>query len=50
MRVATEMDFEVHPTDTFDFVTDIVRDALNKIRTIDDKRVLTLKIFVDVEM
>lgn len=50
MRVATEMDFEVYPTDGLDFVTDQVKDALEKIRTIDDEKKLTIKVFVDVEI
>ena len=50
MRVATEMDFEVQPDDTMDFVLDTVVDALNKVRTIDEAKPLTIKVFVDVEL
>lgn len=50
MRVATEMDFEAQPTDSLDFVIDQVGDALNKIRTIDAEKRLTIKVFVDVEI
>lgn len=49
MRVASEMDFEVQPSDSLDSIGETVRESLNKIRTIADDKVLTIKVFVDVE-
>lgn len=49
MRVASEMDFEVQPSDSLDFIEESVRDSLNKIRTIADDKTLTIKVYLDVE-
>jgi len=50
MRIASEMDFEVQPTDSFVFVIEQIADTLNKIRTVDSEKALQLKVYVDVEI
>lgn len=49
MRTASEMDFEVQPTEALDFVIDQVGEALHTIRTITGEETVSVKVFLEVE-
>lgn len=50
MRLAAELDFEVQPTDSLEFIIDKVRGTLHKLREVNPEKRQTIKVMFDVEV